>query len=62
MRFCVVCNRVLRVYKIVLCRVQSGIARVQNGFVSCTIGYCACSKWFCAVYNQVLKLLHQYSL
>ena len=39
MRFCVVYNRVLRVYKVVLCRVQLGIARVQNGFVSCTIVY-----------------------
>ena len=39
MRFCVVYNRVLSVYKMVLCRVQSRIARVQNGFMSCTIVY-----------------------
>ena len=39
MRFCVVYNRVLSVYKMVLCRVQSGIERVQNGFVPCTIRY-----------------------
>ena len=39
MRFCVVYNRVLSVYKMVLCRVQSDIERVQNGFVPCTIRY-----------------------
>ena len=38
MRFCVVYNRVLSVYKMVLCRVQSGIARVLNSIVSCAIG------------------------
>ena len=42
MRFCVVYNRVLSVYKMVLCRVQSGIARVLNSH--------------CAVYNRVLSV------
>ena len=56
MRFCVVYNRVLSVYKMVLCRVQSGIARVLNSIVSCAIGYWAYSKWFCAVYNRVLSV------
>ena len=56
MRFCVVYNRVLRVYKVVLCRVQSCIECVQNSFVSCAIGYCACTKWFCVVYNRVLSM------
>lgn len=39
MRFCVVYNRVLSVFKMVLCRVQLCIERVQNGFVSCAIVY-----------------------
>ena len=49
-------NRVLSVYKMVLCRVQSCIERVQNSFVSCAIGYCACTKWFCVVCNRVLRV------
>ena len=56
MRFCVVYNQVLSVFKMVLFRVQSCIERVQNGFVSCTIAYCACTKWFYVVYNRVLSV------